>query len=85
MFANALVYTLLLFWIIFACNPREAIWNWEVKGECLNPNANSVVSAVWNLVSDVMIFTLPIGRVWKLQMSVDKKVGISAIFAVGAM
>ena len=83
--SNVVMYLFLVFWLTFACIPREKIWNPAVPGKCLNPKANSVFSASWNMVSDFTILFLPIYSIWKLQMPVKRKAGVSAVFVVGLL
>lgn len=83
--SNLLVYTGAILWLIFGCNPREKIWNPSIPGHCFILEAKPVFSATWNLVSDFSILALPLFSIWKLQMPIKRKAGVSAIFAVGIM
>jgi hypothetical protein len=44
-----------------------------------------VVSSVINVISDIVMLVIPLIAVWRLRMDRNKKLGISAIFAVGIM
>ncbi|KAI1774062.1 hypothetical protein F4818DRAFT_420727 [Hypoxylon cercidicola] len=80
---NLLLYTGFFFSFIFACIPREKIWRPTVQGRCINTPVAIAACAALNLVSDLAILVTPIIVVWKLQIPVTKKVGASAVFAVG--
>lgn len=68
-------------WGAFTAAPTEAM-----KGAiCVNPVPRYWTSGVVDLFTDIIIFILPQPLVWRLQMSTTKKVGVSAIFAVGAL
>lgn len=53
--------------------------------ECLNQAALIISAAVINVVSDLMIFIIPIVAIWSLQLAKKSKFRVSAVFAVGAM
>ncbi|KAJ4356387.1 uncharacterized protein N0V89_004420 [Didymosphaeria variabile] len=42
-----------------------------------------IIGAVVNFISDVSILVLPIWKVWQLQLSTAKKIGVTSIFATG--
>lgn len=54
-------------------------------GECLDEYAVLICASVINVVSDLVILIIPITVIWNLQMSVETKVRLSALFAVGAL
>ncbi|KAL4890898.1 hypothetical protein BDV59DRAFT_209293 [Aspergillus ambiguus] len=81
---NLLFYTANTIVKIFECNPRSKIWNRDTPGHCVNINSLIMTAAVFNVVSDVLILLLPIACVWRLQMTLSKKLGTSAVFAAGA-
>lgn len=54
-------------------------------GECLNEYAVLICASVINVVSDLVILIIPITVIWNLQMSMEKKVRLSALFAVGTL
>ena len=70
---------------IFQCSPRVKIWKPEEPGRCLDVNALYLASASFNVVSDIAMLSIPIYLIWNLQMSAQRKIGISAIFATGAL
>ncbi|KAL2867943.1 uncharacterized protein BJX67DRAFT_380500 [Aspergillus lucknowensis] len=80
---NLAFYLANFFLKIFQCIPRSKIWDKETPGRCININIPILVTAAINVVSDLLMLSLPIICVWRLQMSARKKLGISAIFAAG--
>ncbi|KAG7007793.1 hypothetical protein G7Y79_00008g024310 [Physcia stellaris] len=83
-FANGAYYFAAFFVNIFSCSPRHKIWDPETPGKCLNVDALYISSATFNTFSDVAMLAVPLIMVWKLQMSRQRKFGISAIFGTGA-
>ena len=68
------------------CTPREKIWNPLLNtGHCLHFWATFQVNAVFTVISDFAILILPMPSVWKLQVSLKKKILITAIFAAGLL
>lgn len=70
---------------IFACVPREKIWNPTIPGRCINSSAGIISSAALNSISDFVLFVLPLSRIWQLQMPRQRKWQISAVFAFGLL
>lgn len=69
-----------------ACTPREKIWDPTVPGgKCTNLKVSLVVSSTTNVVSDILILLLPQNIIWRLQMPLQRKIGVSLIFVVGIM
>ncbi|KAF4825696.1 Satratoxin biosynthesis SC1 cluster protein 4 [Colletotrichum siamense] len=76
----------LFFALIFACDPIAMSWDVTVtEGTCIDRPAIYIATAVANIVSDVMIFSLPIPIVVKLQIPRRQKIGLFFIFAVGSL
>ncbi|CAD6591391.1 MAG: hypothetical protein ASARMPREDX12_005148 [Alectoria sarmentosa] len=81
---NAVFYLAFFFVPIFQCSPRTKIWTPEEPGRCLDVDALYLASASFNVVSDIAMLSIPIYLIWNLQMSAQRKIGVSAIFATGA-
>ena len=84
--ANVFFCVINFFLFLFECTPRAASWDPFVDngGSCLNP-LDFVVSAIFNIAFDCAILILPIRRVWRLQLTLQRKLGISLIFGAGAL
>ena len=82
-FANTGFYICFIIVPAALCNPRSKIWTPAEPGQCLNINKLYLASAIFNLVSDICMLSVPVYLVWQLKMSVRRKVGISAIFLTG--
>ena len=68
-----------------SCTPRERYWDKTVPGSCWNASILSGVSAIINLIFDVIMVALPQGIIWKLNMSRKKRFGVSLVFIMGLM
>ncbi|KAJ5205566.1 hypothetical protein N7472_002014 [Penicillium cf. griseofulvum] len=62
-------------------------WNWAPIGffltECTDTLNMLTVFCGTDLLTDFVIMFMPVPIIWKLQMSVKKKVGVTSVFMVG--
>ncbi|KAI9698856.1 MAG: hypothetical protein M1820_007363 [Bogoriella megaspora] len=87
------VMTLNIMWGLYVviaalaiCTPLAFNWDKSIPGgHCGNTRAGYIFMAVFAIVLDAAIFTLPIPAVWTLQLSKPKKLGLIAIFSLGLM
>ena len=82
---NLLFYAAIMFVAIFICTPRDKFWHPTVPGRCVDINSVNVITSVINAASDLVLLTLPIICVLKLQMDSKRKFGVSAVFATAAL
>lgn len=68
---------------IFPCKPVHRLWDQTLPGTCISPMVPGAISAVGNLVSDLIVLALPMLGVRNLQMRRKKKIAVSAVFAMG--
>lgn len=79
-----LFYFLNMFFDIFQCSPREKIWNLSiVSGHCFNGNVVYKASGLFNVMADFAILIMPMPSVWKLNMSLKRKLLTTGVFASG--
>ena len=83
---NFCFYIADIFSEIFLCNPREKYWNVLITtGHCYDANAVNTASGAFNTFSDFLTLLLPQRVIWKLQMPLKRKLGVSAIFLTGLL
>lgn len=70
---------------IFICQPRDKYWNRLKQGSCYDLEISMEATALFNVISDFFILLLPIPTIWKLQITLKKKMWIFAVFATGMM
>ena len=70
---------------IFGCTPRAKYWDPDIPGHCINYTKAGLAYGSMNIVSDFIIFILPLPMVWSLQLSRKEKIGVSLIFMSGVM
>jgi hypothetical protein len=84
-YLNLAFYTAVFLIEMFACTPRERIWNPFIAGHCINIKFSFVVTASFNVVSDLSILIFPIFWVWRLQLPLRRRLAVSAVFATGVL
>lgn len=70
------------------CRPTSYYWQrWdkEHKGSCIDIRTYAYAHSGLNIVLDIWMIILPIAQIWKLNMSLRKKLETMAMFAVGIL
>ena len=70
---------------IFVCSPPSKFWHEDGPGHCIDTVRTEKFYASLNIVSNLIIFVLPLPIVWHLQLSVREKIGIFLVFTPGAI
>ena len=83
--ANTAFYLAFIIVPAAQCKPRSKIWNPKEDGTCVDIKKLYIASALFNTLSDVAMLSVPIYLIWSLQMSLRRKVGVSAIFCTGGL
>ena len=82
MVINTILFTASFFMAIFSCTPISAQWTLGAEKSCpLDEKWVGLASALWNIVSDILTFVLPLAAVWRLKLPVRRRLGIAGIFA----
>ncbi|KAM0817369.1 hypothetical protein AB5N19_03174 [Seiridium cardinale] len=77
------VITLLM---IFHCNPVSKAYDFTVTGGmCIDAGILYIATAVSNILTDIIIFVLPLRTILGLRMGMGQKLGAIFIFAIGSM
>lgn len=82
---NTLYYTACVLVTIFLCRPVRKAWQPWLPGHCSDVNTLISVSSLINVISDLLIFLIPLFCVSRLQMQRARKLAVAAVFAVGAL
>ncbi|KAF2646226.1 hypothetical protein P280DRAFT_544619 [Massarina eburnea CBS 473.64] len=78
-------YISITFILAFPCTPIRRAWHPLLPGTCNDKARPGIFSGVVNLVTDIAILALPIVSVFQLQLSLKKKLAVSAVFAIGLL
>lgn len=72
--------------VVFQCTPVHKSWSpFMTGGTCVDKAKFFIGNAVPNIINDVMILTLPVYEVWKLQVSRSQKNAIAGAFLLGGL
>ncbi|PIG89079.1 Zn(II)2Cys6 transcription factor [Aspergillus arachidicola] len=65
------------------CRPLNAFWDRTVKGECFNSTALTYFVNSSNMVTDLVLFALPIPVIVGVRTTRKKKIALITIFSIG--
>jgi hypothetical protein len=83
---NMGIYLSGLFIANFSCTPREKIFKPWLDGHCMRVLPEVfILIGVLNLFGHIMIILLPQPIIWRLQLNVKRRLGISFIFSLGIL
>ncbi|KAL8989292.1 MAG: hypothetical protein Q9177_001789 [Variospora cf. flavescens] len=74
-----------VFATILQCIPIKASWNRDVEATCINSASFWIAFAVINILTDAIILFLPMREVLHLQLGRREKIGLLALFSLGAL
>lgn len=82
---NTIFYAIFFFIPIFLCKPREKIRLPDTPGKCMHIFTLYISSATFNTMSDIAMYLIPLWKIWHLQISRGRKMGMSVVFATGSL
>lgn len=71
--------------LLFGCRPIRSAWDPYVAGKCVDLPSLYIAIAVANIVSDCLLFVIPIPVIIKLKMPLAQKIGAGIMFGVGSV
>ncbi|KAL9603522.1 MAG: hypothetical protein Q9179_002167 [Wetmoreana sp. 5 TL-2023] len=70
---------------IFQCTPMARNWNGAVQGHCINKLDFARYTAIPNVVTGFVMLLLPMPMVWRLSVTIQQKIALTATFLHGTM
>ncbi|KUI69419.1 hypothetical protein VM1G_04922 [Cytospora mali] len=67
------------------CKPVQFNWDKTIAGICTGENTAYLVAGVTNLVVDMFIVILPMPLVFRLQMTLSRRISVAGMFSLGAL
>ena len=89
-----IIGTILVIWMIvtswvavFACNPVQAFWTLSLfkKAKCINKAAFFMGTSIVDIVTDLILLSLPQSKIWKLQVRLRDKFELAFVFLLGSL
>jgi hypothetical protein len=68
---------------IFICWPIRGFWDSTVQAKCIPNYPQFYINAAGNIVTDIVVFTLPLPIIGKLQLGRAQKIMLLGIFGLG--
>ncbi|CAK7209847.1 hypothetical protein SCUCBS95973_000580 [Sporothrix curviconia] len=68
---------------VLACRPIRGFWDRTVAANCVPSLPQWYVNAAGNIATDVIIFTLPIPVLWRLNLPRSQRLSLIGIFCLG--
>ncbi|OTA95488.1 hypothetical protein M434DRAFT_9736 [Hypoxylon sp. CO27-5] len=65
------------------CTPIQANWDPTIKGSCGSIPGGEQAAGSISMIFDIIVVALPLPVIWRLQLTRQRKWGISASFTVG--
>ncbi|OOO05744.1 hypothetical protein OAory_01072600 [Aspergillus oryzae] len=77
---------ILVFLYLFGCQPVAKAWDSTItEGHCVDRLSIMLASSVLNVITDFLMIIAPIPLIWKLNMRVWQKVGVTLMFFLGGI
>ena len=80
---NFIFYSIFFFLVLFACKPVRRYWNPWIEGSCIDGDKLNAFASSFIATSDILILILPQPLIWRLHMTLKRKIALSAVFLVG--
>ncbi|KAH8653523.1 hypothetical protein BX600DRAFT_501111 [Xylariales sp. PMI_506] len=68
---------------LLICQPISALWSLTPEGHCGDEILSFLITGIVNIVTDIIVLTLPLPYLIRLEMELYKKVALTATFTVG--
>jgi hypothetical protein len=68
---------------IFMCHPIAGFWDSSIKATCIPNTTQWYTNAAGNIITDVVVFALPLPAIWSLQLARPSKYILLGIFSLG--
>ncbi|KAI1497448.1 hypothetical protein F5X99DRAFT_421366 [Biscogniauxia marginata] len=69
--------------VVFACFPIRGFWDLSVEAKCIDHAQLVWITALGNIITDIVVLLLPMPVVWKLNLKKGRKWAIIGIFSLG--
>ncbi|KKY35853.1 putative integral membrane protein [Diaporthe ampelina] len=67
---------------IFTCYPIQGYWDKDIKATCI-PTFQWYIHSAGNILSDIVVFTLPIPVLWSMRVSIGQRLLLILVFSLG--
>ncbi|KAI0419310.1 hypothetical protein F5X98DRAFT_373108 [Xylaria grammica] len=83
---TAVYWTVVVLETFLLCKPVQFTWDRTIpNGTCYGERMGYLTAATVNLIIDAFIVVLPMPLLFRLQMSLPKRLGVAAMFSLGGL
>ncbi|KAF5669340.1 monocarboxylate transporter 8 [Fusarium circinatum] len=86
--AFVVLYTIIIAsLLLFGCRPRESAWDPYLfaSGKCIDYAVMYIIIAVANIISDIVLFVIPMPMIVKLKMPLGQKIGLGIMLGIATI
>ncbi|KAF5552880.1 monocarboxylate transporter 8 [Fusarium mexicanum] len=86
--AFVVLYTIIIAsLLLFGCRPRESAWDPYLfaSGKCIDYAVMYIIIAVANIISDIVLFAIPIPMIVRLKMPLGQKIGLGIMLGIATI
>lgn len=73
---------IIVFMCVFTCWPIAGFWDKTIPAKCL-PRYQYIIQSVGNILSDWVIFALPLPLLWRMRASLWHRLSLIMLFCLG--
>ena len=70
---------------LFNCPPIIKYWRPDIPGHCDSSTKPPLIYGSLNIITDLLIFVLPLPMVWRMQLTLKEAIEVSVIFILGSL
>ncbi|KAF5242472.1 hypothetical protein FANTH_8638 [Fusarium anthophilum] len=73
--------------LLFGCRPRESAWDPYLfaSGKCIDYAVMYIIIAVANVISDIVLFVIPMPMIVRLKMPLGQKIGLGIMLGIATI
>lgn len=86
--AFVVLYTIIIAsLLLFGCQPRETAWDPYLfaTGKCIDYAVMYIIIAVANIISDIVLFAIPMPMIVRLKIPLGQKIGLGIMLSIATM
>ncbi|KAF5658961.1 monocarboxylate transporter [Fusarium denticulatum] len=86
--AFVVLYTIIIAsLLLFGCQPRETAWDPYLfaSGKCIDYAVMYIIIAVANIISDIVLFAIPMPMIVRLKMPLGQKIGLGIMLGIATI
>lgn len=70
---------------VFQCSPVAKAWNTSIPGTCINLRASFMGNGIPNIVTNMIILSLPVRAAWRIQTTPTLRQSIIGLYILGCL